>query len=74
MIYEHKIKSLTEEELGLLMYILTEYSSCKTEWNYEYLKALKPNTLFILLNESAAKAKKENIPIIQSISDKLINN
>ena len=50
MIFKYKIDSLTEEELMILMYVLSENSGPDFEWHKEYLVALKDKELFELLN------------------------
>lgn len=73
MIFNFKIKELNEEELEVLMHILTDHFKDRFEFEFQYIKFLKVKSLFELLNLYAQKCKPEGIPILQSISDKLIN-
>ena len=72
MIFKYKIDSLTEEELMILMYILSENSGSDFEWHKEYLVALRPTELFETLNKWAPKIKEDKRQSMQNIVDKLI--
>ena len=72
MIFKYKIDSLTEEELMILMYVLSENSGPDFEWHKEYLVALKDKELFELLNKWAPKIREDKRQSMQNIVDKLI--
>ncbi|NBP03962.1 MAG: hypothetical protein EBU90_28485 [Proteobacteria bacterium] len=70
MIANHKLDSLTEDELCVLLFVInnTDRQFEKTE-----LCWLNPKWVYIKLNEAANKIKPEHKPMLQSIVDKLIN-
>ena len=72
MIYEHKLSQLTEEEIYILIHILTENSEKLLKWHTDYFKALRPTALSNLLDVWSGKMKEENRHKIDSIRSKLL--
>jgi hypothetical protein len=72
MILKDKIDSLEEDELAILMYVLSENSGPDFTWHKEYLTALKEKELFNILNAWAPKIKEHKRQSMQNIVNKLI--
>lgn len=72
MIYNSKLKTLTEDELSLLGFIIND--GRETPYDSNQFCWLRPTYVYKLLNEYATKIKPENKQMLQIIVDKIINN
>jgi hypothetical protein len=70
MIFNQKLKNLTEEEYGILYYCMNDGTD-GTLVHAENMNALKIKHIFEKLNEYANKVPQEKRSTIQSIFDKL---
>lgn len=71
MIHRYKIKSLSEDELAVLMHLLNE--GVDKEYDEEFLTWLRPSFVHELLKAGESKIKPESKEVIDSIRKKLIS-
>lgn len=71
MIHRYKIKSLSEDELAVLMHLLNE--GVDKEYDEALLTWLRPEFVHELLKAGESKIKPESKEIIDSIRKKLIS-
>jgi hypothetical protein len=72
MIHKHKLESLTEDEMSLLLYCLNESKCGETIIDTDNIKCIRTKFVYTTLNEHAQTIKEEHRHILQGIVDKIV--
>ena len=71
MIYQYKIQTLTEPELGLLLYICNELFNAKIKVDEKTVTAYKEQALYAKLRAAKDKVKPEHFEFYKIMCGKL---